>query len=123
MTLLEIMIVLAIIAAVMGLLVGPSVMNAVRRSNRDIASLTVRKYANEAYPQWITANGRGCPGAISDLNEYMNSPDSKDPWGNEYQLLCGDHVPAGAKGIGVMSTGPDGKADTADDVTSWAPLE
>ena len=52
MTLLEIMIVLAILALVMGLVVGPRVMKMFGESKVDIAKLTVTKFANEAFPQW-----------------------------------------------------------------------
>jgi len=117
MTLLEIMIVLAIIALVMGFLVGPAVMKSFSNSKTDVARATVKKYAFEAYTQWSTRNS-GCPANLAALNEYMNNKDTKDPWGNEYQMLCGDQLPAGAKGIGVMSTGEDVK-NPADDIKSW----
>ena len=45
MTLLEIMIVLAILALVMGLVVGPRVMKMFGESKVDIAQLTVKKFA------------------------------------------------------------------------------
>ena len=54
MTLLEIMIVLAILALVMGLVVGPKVMKMFGQSRVDIAKMTVNKYANEAYPHWAS---------------------------------------------------------------------
>ena len=119
MTLLEIMIVLAIIALVMGFLVGPAVFNAFNKSKGEIATMAVRQYASSAYPQWTTTTRKACPDKITDLNEYVNDPTAKDPWDNEYQMLCGDQLPAGAKGIGVFSMGPDGKPNTEDDIRSW----
>lgn len=120
MTLLEIMIVLAILALVMGLVVGPRVMRMFGESKGDIAGATVKKYAYEAYPSWSAAHpDKGCPDKLEDLNEYMNNKDIKDPWGNNYKMLCGQNLPAGAKGLAVMSNGEDGKEGTGDDVKSW----
>ena len=121
MTLLEIMIVLAILALVMGLVVGPRVMKMFGESKVDIAKMTVNKYANEAYPSWSTSHtDKACPGALTELNEYMNNKDIKGPWGNDYKMFCGQNLPAGAKGgLAVMSAGEDGKEGTEDDVKSW----
>ena len=120
MTLLEIMIVLAILALVMGLVVGPRVMKMFGESKGDVAAATVKKYAYEAYPSWSAAHpDKGCPDKLEDLNEYMNNKDIKDPWGNNYKMMCGQSLPAGAKGLAVMSNGEDGKEGTADDVKSW----
>src|SRR5262249_33439717 len=52
MTLLEIMIVLAILALVMGFLVGPAIFKSFQESKGEVAKNIVRKLANEAYPQW-----------------------------------------------------------------------
>ncbi len=120
MTLLEIMIVLAILALVMGLVVGPRVMKMFGESKVDIAKATVKKYAFEAYPSWSAAHpDKACPEKLEDLNEYMNNKDAKDPWGGTYKMLCGPNLPAGAKGLAVESPGEDGKDGTADDIKSW----
>ena len=120
MTLLEIMIVLAILALVMGLVVGPRVMKMFGESKVDIAKATVKKYAFEAYPSWSSAHpDKACPERLEDLNEYMNNKDAKDPWGGTYKMLCGQNLPAGAKGLAVISPGEDGKEGTSDDVKSW----
>ena len=120
MTLLEIMIVLAILALVMGLVVGPRVMKMFASSKVDIAGATVKKYAYEAYPTWSTSHpGKSCPEKLESLNEYMNNKDVKDPWGNDYKMYCGANLPAGAKGLAVMSLGEDSKEGTADDIKSW----
>jgi hypothetical protein len=34
-------------------------------------------------------------------------------------MLCGAELPAGAKGLAVMSAGEDGKEGTPDDLKSW----
>lgn len=120
MTLLEIMIVLAILALVMGLVVGPRVMRMFGESKGDIAKATVQKYAFEAYPSWSAAHpDKSCPDKLEDLNDYMNNKDIKDPWGTPYKMMCGQTLPAGAKGLAVMSAGEDTKENTADDVKSW----
>ncbi len=120
MTLLEIMIVLAIIALVMGLVVGPRVLRYFGKSRVDIAKATVQKYAFEAFPSWAADHpDKACPEKLEDLNEHMNNKDTKDPWGGQYKMLCGPNLPAGAKGLQVMSPGEDGKEGTADDIKSW----
>jgi general secretion pathway protein G len=120
MTLLEIMIVLAILALVMGLVVGPRVMKMFGESKDKIARMAIEKYAFEAFPSWSAAHpDKACPDKLEDLNEYTNSKDIKDPWGNPYKMLCGPNLPAGAKGLAVISNGEDGKEGTSDDLKSW----
>jgi general secretion pathway protein G len=48
---------------------------------------------------------------------YLKSDIPLDPWGHPYIYDCpGKHNP---NGYDVMSMGPDGRAGTDDDVTSW----
>lgn len=120
MTLLEIMIVLAILALIMGLVVGPIVMALFSQSKVEITAATVKKYANEAYPLWVTANpGQSCPADIEALSPYMNKKDLKDSWQQPYRLYCGPNLPPGVQGIAVASDGPDSKPNTEDDIKSW----
>ena len=120
MTLLEIMIVLAIIAVVMGFLVGPRVLGMFQDSKKDTTRMIVLKIANEAYTQWTLATNQQCPSSLKDLDKYRNSKDTKDGWGNELIMFCGENAPEGAtNGFAVMSKGPDGKQDTEDDIKSW----
>jgi prepilin-type N-terminal cleavage/methylation domain-containing protein len=120
MTLLEIMIVLAILALVMTLLVGPKVLNALRDSKVKTTKIKLTQYANEAFPQWSAAHpDKGCPDKLTDLNEYMNSSDINDSWGRPIKMMCGASLPPGAKGLAVASMGEDGKDGTEDDVKSW----
>jgi prepilin-type N-terminal cleavage/methylation domain-containing protein len=120
MTLLEIMIVLAILALVMGLLIGPRVMAAMVKAKQGIAKLAVKKYANEAYPQWAASHmDRACPETLDELSAFMDSKDTRDPWGRSYKLYCGATLPAGANGLAVSSLGPDGTDQTDDDIRSW----
>lgn len=88
-------------------------------SKVDVARLTVKTYAYEAYPEWAAAHpAKDCPDKLEDLNEYMHG-DTREPWGHRYKMMCGATLPAGAKGIAIISPGPDGKVGTADDVKSW----
>ena len=121
MTLLEIMIVLAILALVMGLVVGPRVMRMFAGSKVDIAKATAKKYAYEAYGQWAQAHpSKACPEKMEDLSEFMNTSDAKDPWEQPYKMMCGPSAPAGVKGgVGIVSNGPDQKEGTEDDIKSW----
>ncbi len=122
MTLLEIMIVLAILALVMGLVVGPRVMKMFGESKVKTTAIKVNKYAFEAYPSWSAAHpDKGCPAQLSDLNEYMNGDDTNDSWERPIKMMCGQNLPPGAKGIAVMSAGEDGKEGTCDDIESWDP--
>ena len=83
----------------------------------------LREYAFEAFPQWAAAHpDRDCPNALAELNEYMRGPDassSNDAWGTPLKMLCGPSLPPGARGIGVISRGQDGKEGTEDDIKSW----
>jgi len=82
-------------------------------SKVDIGKLTVRKFADEAYPQWAAAHpDRVCPVSLDELSTYMDKKDTKDPWGVQYRFRCVDgHVV-------VWSFGEDGKANTGDDIRS-----
>jgi type II secretory pathway pseudopilin PulG len=122
MTLLEIMIVLAILAIVMGLLVGPKVLKMFSESRVKTTKIKLTQYANEAFPQWASSHpDKACPEKITDLNEYMNSSDANDSWGRPLKMFCGANAPAGIRGVGVLSMGEDGKEGTDDDLKSWDP--
>lgn len=85
-----------------------------------IAKATVGKYANEAFPQWQMNNPKlTCPSSLVELNDYMNNADGRDLWGTPYIMLCGATLPAGARGLAVLSFGPDREYGTEDDIHSW----
>ena len=119
-TLLEILIVLAIIGLVMGLLVGPRVMKMFSSSKVDLTRIMIKKYANEGYPQWqIHHSGKTCPDSVNEIAAEEDQKEAKDEWGNPLTMLCGDQRPAGVHGIGIVSVGEDGKPGTPDDLKSW----
>ena len=119
MTLIEIMIVLAIIALVMGLLVGPKVLQGLKSAKRKTAWMMEQEYVG-AYTRWSADNSEdNCPAQLDDLLKYTNKKDTKDPWGSKYEMKCGESAPEEAKGFGVTSPGEDKKAGSADDIKSW----
>lgn len=119
MTLLEIMIVLAILALVMGLLVGPRVLESFQEAEEETTRMLVQQFADDAYPRWRADNrGEQCPSDLSELLEYLNADETEDAWGNELVMRCGDDAPEG-RSFGVMSVGEDGEEGTEDDIRSW----
>lgn len=89
-------------------------------SQIDATKIKISKYAFEAFPEWSAAHpDKACPDKLADLSEYMNGDDMNDAWGRPLKMLCGASLPPGARGLGVMSVGEDGKEGTADDLKSW----
>jgi prepilin-type N-terminal cleavage/methylation domain-containing protein len=122
MTLLEMMIVLAIIALVMGLVVGPRVIDYFRRARIETTQMKLEMYANQAFTAWSMAHPQAmCPERLADLADYANGRDANDAWGNPIKMMCGASLPPGAHHIALVSTGPDGKEGTDDDLRSWQP--
>lgn len=119
MTLLEILIVLAILGLVMGVLVGPRLYSMFSEGQEKIAKTEVQKFTTEAYIRWqMKSPGKGCPDSLNELATLLDKKEAKDPWGRDYVMLCGDNAPQG-KGFAVMSVGADGQEGTEDDVKSW----
>lgn len=125
-TLLEIMIVIAILGLVMGLVVVPRVMGMFGESKEKIAKLAVDQYAFKDGPQWQVSSGKDCPDKLLTIAQHIgkSEADTIDPWGSPYKMFCGKgNVPAGAQGgFAVMSFGEDKKEGTEDDIKSWEPL-
>jgi general secretion pathway protein G len=119
-TLLEIMIVLAIIGLVMGVLVGPRVFQMFAKSKEKLALIEAQDLAYTAYSLWQNDNGdAACPTNLDELSKFTNKPGGiKDPWGTAYEMKCGEGLPEGIA-FGVFSAGPDRKTNTPDDIHSW----
>ena len=117
MTLLEIMIVLALIGLVMGGLVRGVEQPASRRARSRRPRWRWGRSA-QAAQQYMMENSSNCPASIDDLVSNKNmTKKSKDPWGTDYTLKCpGTGDP---DGVDVISTGPDRQEGTADDIKSW----
>ncbi len=116
-TLIEIMIVLAIIGLIMGVLVGPKVMRSFSEARVKTAFLMLKEYEG-AYTRWVADNEGDCPEKLEDLLKYTNKKDTKDPWGSAFIMKCGEGVPTDTH-FGVISVGPDKKEGTEDDIHSW----
>ena len=91
-------------------------------SKISLAEVQVKKIANEWYPTWAMKHvDKPCPATVLELAEVMgsNESDTKDPWGTPFEIMCGPTAPAGVKGLGAVSAGPDRKPGTSDDIKSW----
>jgi general secretion pathway protein G len=115
-TLLEIMIVLAIIAMLAGG-VGVAVFNKYKKAQISTAKLRV-KAARDAVTQYMIETP-SCPHSIDELvsGKYLDKGNARDPWGSPLTLKC-----PGANdtdGADVTSPGPDKQDGTADDIKSW----
>jgi general secretion pathway protein G len=113
MTMLEIMIVLAIIGLVMSV-VGVGVYSNYKKAQIKVARVAVNEIAAKTV-QYMTDNNNECPKTIDDLvaQKYMPKK-QKDPWNRDYILRCPGTI--NVDGIDVVSMGPDGQEGTADDI-------
>ncbi len=116
MTLVEIMVVVAIIGMLMGAVaVGAmSQMEKAKVKNTKIAIHTIE----QALVHFQTDNTDGCPKQLTELvtQKYLNK-EPKDEWGQPFTFVCpGTHNPDGAD---ITSKGKDKQEGTADDIKSW----
>jgi general secretion pathway protein G len=114
-TLLEVMIVLAIIGLIAGS-IGVGVFRQYQKAQVKTARLNVKEI-NDAITQYMIENNSECPKGMEDLVAKNNIRKAfKDPWGKDFIIKCpGASDPSGAD---VSSTGPDKQEGTADDVKS-----
>jgi general secretion pathway protein G len=113
-TLVEILVVLAIIGLIVGgvaVVAGGAFTDAQGKTARN----EVIQIEQAAEMFMIQKSGK-CPKSIQDLKAGgVLKKVKKDPWKGEYQIKCpGEHSQ-----IDVSSPGPDGELGTADDVNSW----
>ena len=112
-TLVEILVVLAIIGLIMG---GVAVVagGALGDARIDTAKNETMKIAGYADMYSIKKKGK-CPSDMKALKTAgIIKKVSKDPWDNDYKIVCD-----GGDIKGVASAGPDGEFDTNDDINSW----
>jgi len=113
MTMLEIMIVLAIIGLVMSV-VGVGVFSNWKKAQLKVARVAVNNIAQKTI-QYMTDNDNECPKTIDDLVAQKYLPKKqKDPWNRDFILRCPGTI--NTDGIDVISLGPDGQEGTADDI-------
>jgi general secretion pathway protein G len=115
-TLLEVMIVLAIIGLIAGG-IGVTVFNQFKKGQVKIAKTTVTEISG-AVQQYMMENNSECPKGMEDLVAKKNlKKPIKDPWGKDFIIKCpGTNDTDGAD---VSSSGPDKQEGTADDIKSW----
>lgn len=123
MTLIEMMLVLAIIGVVMGILFGPAIMDMFRGSKESAAKVLVDKVANEGFIKWEMNSDEACPSSLDEIAKHIGKKEAKDPYNKPMKMVCGDEAPEEANGFGVISAGPDKKMDTKDDIKSWESME
>jgi general secretion pathway protein G len=115
-TLLEVMVVLAIIGLIAGG-IGVTVFNQFKKGQVKIAKTTVGEISG-AVQQYMMENNSECPKGMDDLVAKKNLKKViKDPWGKEFLIKCpGSNDTDGAD---VSSSGPDKAEGTGDDIKSW----
>lgn len=118
MTLIEILVVLAIIGLIVG---GVSVVafNAFSESKVKVAHNEVVEI-QKLCEQYMLQKNDKCPKSMQDLKAAgVTARVKKDPWGEEYIITCpGEHGP-----VDVSSNGPDRKPGGGDDLLSWEDLK
>lgn len=113
MTLVEILVVLAIIGLIMG---GVAVVagGAFSGAQTDTARNEVNRIAGLADMYTVKKKGK-CPKDMKALKAAgIIKKVAKDPWGNEFKIVCEDGALKG-----VVSAGKDGEFDSEDDINSW----
>ena len=116
MTLIEIMLVLAIIVLIAGS-IGVGVFSQYKKGLVRVAKANVKE-VSEAVTQFMIDNNHNCPASLDDLvaQKYLKKK-IKDPWGKDFLYKCpGQGDPDGAD---IVSMGPDRQEGTPDDVKSW----
>ncbi len=117
MTLVEIMVVVAIIGMLMGT-VGVFAFKRLQAARITDAKIVIRN-VEQAMVHFQTDNASDqCPKSLTDLftQKYLTK-DPVDPWGQPLSFKCpGEHNTDGAD---LVSKGPDKQEGTADDIKSW----
>ncbi len=132
-TLLEVMVVIVILGTLAGMVV-PSLMQSQEDANIQTAAIEIKtietamkmyKLKNNFYPS--TEQGLEALVNQTDVEpiprtfpeEGFLSETPRDPWNNEYLLVS----PGEMGTIDIFSMGPDGTADTEDDIGNWSTEE
>jgi general secretion pathway protein G len=116
MTLVEIMVVVAIIGMLMGT-VGVYAYGRLEKARVSDTKMVIHS-VEQALVHYQTDNTDGCPKSLGDLvsQKYM-AKEPKDAWGQSLMFVCpGQHNPDGAD---IVSKGKDKQEGTQDDIKSW----
>lgn len=112
MSLIEIMIVLAIIGMILGG-VGVVAFRRFSTSQLSTAKNTAIEIQN-AVDMYRVSHGSKCPKSVKELKAAGEIARAvKDPWGQDYVIDCGDSVM-----VKVSSAGPDKEMGTDDDISN-----
>jgi general secretion pathway protein G len=113
-TLLEVMVVLVLIALIAST-IGVAVWKKFIGGQVKAAQLQVREIVGDV-EQFMIMKGK-CPTVDDLVHEHLLKREPRDPWGGPIVIRCpGDHEHDPAD---VVSSGPDQKPDTNDDIRSW----
>jgi general secretion pathway protein G len=128
-TLMEILIVLAILAVIIGLVL-PNLLGQQKEANKKAARIQVNEVENALKLYAVDHEGE-FPGSIDALltnpgnDQKWKGPYLEkgkvpaDPWSNPIQYQYpGQHQPGGDR-PDIWSMGPDRQSNTADDITNW----
>lgn len=119
MTLLEIMIVIAILALVAGA-VGFAVMGQFERAKVKTAKLEINEIMKKLNLYMVDNDsnppepGEGLKALTKATPPYLKDKDLKDPWGQEYVYF--NPAKGGGEKFEVVSKGPDKQEGTEDDI-------
>lgn len=114
MTLIEIMVVVAIIGLVLG---GVSLMafNSFAKAQEDNARKDVVQI-QQAVEMYMTQKRGKCPKNLQDLKASgIAGRIGADPWGSDYEIKC----PGENASVDVISPGKDREVGTEDDITNY----
>lgn len=116
MTLVEIMVVVAIIGMIMGA-VAVGAMSQLEKAKVKNTKMIIHN-VQEALVHYATDNTDSCPKALSELvsQKYLNK-DPKDDWGQPLMYVCPSTH--GGDSADVWSKGKDKQDGTTDDIRSW----
>ena len=124
-TLVEMLLVLVILATLAAIVIpkmaGRSQQAKVTAAKSDISSIEMAldsfEVDNGFYPKSLNDLNDQPSNAPSWKGPYLKKGVPPDPWGGNYVYdMPGKH---GNSGYDLMSAGPDGRAGTDDDLTSW----
>lgn len=114
MTLIEIMVVVAIISMVLGG-VGLMAFNRFKQAQIENAKKDTIQI-QQAVEMYMLQKRNKCPKGLEDLKASgAISRTIKDPWGNDYTIVC----PGEKLTVDVISSGPDQEPGTADDIANY----
>ncbi|MCA9665554.1 MAG: type II secretion system protein GspG [Myxococcales bacterium] len=116
MTLIEIMVVVAIIGLLLGT-VGVVAFNKWKKAQVTNAKQVVKNIEQAIEHYALENSGKSCPKELKELVPSQIKKVPKDPWGEELVYKCPGEQNTG--GADISSKGPDKKEGTDDDINSW----